>query len=501
VTVTTPSGTSATSSADLFTYLGPPGPPTNVVALAGEASASVYWSPPFDGGSAITGYTVTASPGSATATAGGNATSATVAGLADGTSYTFTVTATTAIGTGAASAASNQVTPGLGVFHSLVPGRILDTRVGPVPAGWSVGTPLGPQGTITVQVTGQGTVPSTGVSAVILNVTVTDTTAPSFLTIYPAGVPRPLASNLNWVAGNTAPNLVEVAVGNNGQVTAYNGAGSTDVIFDVAGYVSLPTGTPGASGLYTPVVPTRILDTRTGTGGVSAPVGPGQTINVQVAGSTGSGIPATGVSAVILNVTATGATAPSFLTVYPTGTIQPLASNLNFVTGQTVPNRVVVAVGINPQTTTGGWVSIYNGAGSVDVIADVGGWFTDGTDPAATGAAFVGMTPTRLIDTRNGHGPIGAVGTLILPIAGQNGVPATAKAVVLNVTVTNPTAPSFLTVWPDGATLPLASDLNYVAGLTVPNLVVVKVGTAGAVDFYNGAGSTDLIVDIVGWYG
>jgi len=90
---------------------------------------------------------------------------------------------------------------------------------------------------------------------------------------------------------------------------------------------------------------------------------------------------------------------------------------------------------------------------------------------------------------------------LVLPIAGLNGVPTTAKAVVLNVTVTNPTAASYLSAWPDGTPQPLASDLNYGAGLTVPNLVVVKVGTGGAVDFYNAFGSTDVIIDIVGWYG
>src|SRR5260370_16867118 len=142
------------------------------------------------------------------------------------------------------------------------------------------------------------------------------------------------------------------------------------------------------------------------------------------------------------------------------------ASNLNFVGAQTVPNRVIVKVGSNPATSTSGWVSIYNALGSVNVVADVGGWFTDGTDPAATGSAFVGMTPTRLIDTRNGHGPIGAGGTLVLPIAGQNGVPATAKAAVLNVTATNPTASSYLTVWPDGAPMPIPSALNYLGTTT-----------------------------------
>jgi hypothetical protein len=408
------------------------------------------------------------------------------------------VIVTTANGTSATSSADLfKYVQAPDPYHPLLPQRILDTRT----SVGGHGAPLGPLGTMTVQIAGQGGVPSIGVAAVIMNVTVTNTTAPGFLTIYPAGVPRPVASNLNWVAEQTRANLVEVAVDANGQVTAFNGAGSADVIFDIVGYVSIPTTTAGTDGLYNPVVPARVLDTRTGNGGFSVPVGPGQTINVQVGGRAGSGIPGSGVSAVVLNVTATGATAPSYLSIYPMGASRPQASNLNFLTGQTVPNRVIVKVGINSQTSSSGWVSIYNGAGSVNVVADVGGWFTDGTDPLATGAAFVGMTPTRLIDTRNGRGPIGAGGTLMLPIAGQNGVPATAKAVVLNVTVTNSTAPSFLTVWPDGATQPLASDLNYLAGMTVPNLVVVEVGTSGAVDFYNGVGSTDVIVDIVGWYG
>jgi hypothetical protein len=361
---------------------------------------------------------------------------------------------------------------------------------------------LGSNGTMTVQITGQGGVPSSGVSAVIVNVTVTDGSASGFLTIYPAGVPRPLSSNLNWVAGQTVANLVEVAVGTNGQVKVYNAAGSTHVVFDVAGYVSIPSGTPGTDGLYNPVVPNRILDTRTGNGGYSTAVGPGQTINLQVTGRSGSGVPATGVSAVVLNVTATGATASSYLTVYPMGASLPLASNLNFVAGQTVPNRVIVKVGTNPQAPGSGWVSIYNRAGAVNVVADVGGWFTDGTNPGATGAGSVGITPTRLMDTRNGNGPIGAGGTLVLPVAGHHGVPANATAVVLNVTVTHPSAgSSYLTVWPDGTTRPLASDLNYVKGLTVSNLVVVKVGANGAVDFYNAAGSAHVVIDLMGWFG
>jgi hypothetical protein len=467
-----------------------PGAPTNAIAFAGDASATVSWSPPVsDGGSAITSYAVTSAPAGASVTVAGNVVSATVTGLTDGTSYTFTVTATNAIGPSPPSAPSNSVVPGRGAYHALPPMRILDTRTGT--------GPLGAGGSLNAQITAHGGVPAAGVSAVVLNVTATDTTTGGYLTVYPAGVPRPLASNLNWVAGQTVPNLVEVALGVNGQVTVYNGAGSADVILDVAGYVATPTATPPAAGLYNPVVPYRVLDTRIGLAAPKAQVCAGQTISVQITGT--PIIPSSGVAAVVLNVTATNTVvAPSALTVYPTGAPRPLASNLNFVPGQTVPNRVVVKVG------TGGSVDFYDAAGHTDIVADVAGWFTDGTT-AAGGSLFVGVTPARILDTRSSSN-IGPSGTLILPVAGQGGVPAmnalvSPTAVVLNVTVTNSTAGSYLTVWPDGASRPLASDLNYVVGQTVPNLVVVKLGANGSIDLFNGAGTVDAIVDVVGWYG
>jgi hypothetical protein len=176
---------------------------------------------------------------------------------------------------------------------------------------------------------------------------------------------------------------------------------------------------------------------------------------------------------------------------------QPNASNLNFVAGQTVPNRVIVKVGATGQ------VSFFNAAGGVDVIADVGGWFTD-TSSAVGGSQFVGMTPIRILDTRDGTGgfrtPLGPQESLALQVGGVLGVPAAASAVVANVTVTGTTAGSYLTAWPDGSPQPLASDLNWTAGITVPNLGVVKLGPNGKLDLYNAAGSTDVILDVVGYY-
>jgi hypothetical protein len=368
---------------------------------------------------------------------------------------------------------------------------------------------VGANQTIAVQIAGLGSVPmmasATPPSAVVLNVTVTNPTSPSYLTAYPTGVSRPTASNLNFLARQSLPNLVEVSIGPDGKVNVYNAFGSVDVIFDVQGWITTQGTVSGTDGLFRPLVPARILDTRFGAGGFSSPVGPNQSITVQVTGVAGSNVPATGVSAVVLNVTATNPTAASYLTVYPTGGSQPVVSNLNFVARQTVPNRVIAKVG------TGGKVTIYNAYGNVDVIADVGGWFTDGSDPTAVGGATSGLTPARVLDTRNGTGgfssPIGPAAKIFLQVAGNGSVPAMSAAVpptavILNVTVTNASAPSNLTLFPSDAPTqpPNSSDLNYVAGQTVPNLVVVKLGADGKIGIYNAFGSTDVIADVLGWY-
>src|SRR5207248_816529 len=149
-----------------------------------------------------------------------------------------------------------------GAYHPLDPVRILDTRSGPTPVGRPLGAVAGGQ-TIEVQILGRGYVPLTGVAAVVVNVTVTGTTGLGYLTIFPTpDVPSnpPLASNLNWTAGKTIPNLVEVAVGANGRISIFNGQGSAaHVIVDVEGYVGVPTTTPGRDGRFVPTVPTRVI--------------------------------------------------------------------------------------------------------------------------------------------------------------------------------------------------------------------------------------------------
>ena len=388
------------------------------------------------------------------------------------------------------------VVPG-STYFPLSPARVLDTRNG-TGTGGSV-NPIGPGGSVDLDVTGVGGVPETGVTAVALNVVATNVTGDSYLTVWPTGQPRPLASNLNFEPGVSVPNLVIARVGIDGKVSLYNNVGSADVAADVQGWFQGDT--TGSS--YEALSPGRVLDTRNGTGGTSTPVGPGGTIELTVTGA--GGVPASGVTAVVLNVTATNVIgAESYLTVWPSGSSRPTASNLNFIGGQTVPNLVIARVG------EGGKIAIYNNVGTVDVVADTQGYFAApvAADATVPGDVYHGTTPARILDTRNGtgvpdgsQGHLGSPHTIEVQVTGAGGVPATATAVVLNVTAADAFGPdSYLTVWPTGTSRPLASNLNFVSGQTVPNLVIAKIGAGGKVSIYNNMGSVGVVADVQGWF-
>ena len=395
------------------------------------------------------------------------------------------------------------------VFHSLAPVRVLDTRssAGSCSNGCATLTGGSP---VTVQVTHDITGASSGVpgdgsaTAVVLNVTVTNPTASGYLTLWAAdGSARPTASNLNFTPGQTVPNLAVVPLSANGSVALFANAGSVDVILDVAGF---DTTGGGPAGLYRPLVPARLMDTRGGPancGGACTTFGGNTVQTLQVTGN--GDVPADGsVDAVVLNVTVTNPTTSGYLTVYPHGGSRPTASNLNFVPGQTVPNRVIVKLGGGPPPTS---VDIYNLAGSTDVVVDVNGYFTSASASGSNGA-YSPLAPARIMDTRGGYADcttgacatLGPGGSDVLHVSGNGGVPGGASAVVLNVTVTNPTDGSYITVYPSDVSKPTASDLNDVPGLTVPNLVVVKLAADGTVTIYNNSGSVDVIVDVEGWF-
>lgn len=255
---------------------------------------------------------------------------------------------------------------------------------------------------------------------------------------------------------------------------------------------------------YTPYPPTRVLDTRHGTGAPAAPVAAGGIVQLQVGNPP---IPEPyGIAAVVLNVTVTQATSSGFLTVYGDQDVggetvpTPKTSNLNFAAGQTVPNLVIVPVGLN------GVVDFYNGApkGSVQVVADVEGYFS-----VTETNKFVNVTPTRILDTRHGTGTgvvkqIPANGNLTFTAAGAGSgtIPKSgASAVAMNLTVADSRSIGFITAYPAGQSLPTASNVNYGSGQIVANSSIVPIGTNGQIVFHNsGSSPVDLIADATGYF-
>ncbi|HZP52441.1 PKD domain-containing protein [Actinocrinis sp.] len=441
---------------------------------ATESLATAGWAP-------VTTWTVDFGDGSPTkSTASPSAISHT---YTKSGAFTVTVTGTDSYGTASATAPVWMLSSS--VYHPLSPSRILDTRKGIGTNGVVAPVPAGGNQAVTIE--GTGSIPATGVTAVAVNITVTNAKGGGYITAYADGTTRPTTSNLDFSAGQTVPNMAIVPVGADGKIELYNGSGgTTDLIADVAGYYGQGAGTGlGALGAG----PVRILDTRDGTGTAKAPIAAGNTL------AFGSDY-FTGVSAVELNVTIVNPKTAGYLTVYPDGTARPVASNLDFSAGQTIANQVVVPVGAD------GKIDFYNGSGgTTDVIADMVALFN-----TFGGGGYVPVTPTRLLDTRKGIGaPAAAVtaqGIVNLKAVGASPIPATGVgAIAANVTVTQPTSGGYLTVYPNYLnTPPKASTLDFAANETVPDFLVSGIEFDGVKLFNGSGGSSQLILDAFGYY-
>ena len=227
---------------------------------------------------------------------------------------------------------------------------------------------------------------------------------------------------------------------------------------------------------------------RAGNGGAPiAPLPPGSALTLDVTGV--NGVPAAGVSAVILNVTAAEPQTLGHVSVFPCGA-PPHTSNLNYVPDVSVPNLVIAPV--NPDGTV-----CFSTNGTTDLVADLSGWFASGSDQHA-------LNPSRLFDTRHGLGgvpdaPLAAGAVLEVDVTGLHGVPASGVgAVILNVTATNHAKAGYIAAFPCGDR-PLTSNVNFDPHQTVPNAVLAPISPEGTVCF-SGNVSTDLVVDVSGWF-
>lgn len=375
----------------------------------------------------------------------------------------------------AAAAAVTISDPDL-LFNPVTPSRQFDTRDG------TGGVPVGkvPGGTaLEFTVTGVNGIPA-GAAAVSLNVTIANPESDGYASVYPCATPPGPASNLNFVVEQTVANAVVAPVDAAGKVCFFTTA-TANIISDVSGWFR------PAAGLTT-FTPVREFDTRFGTGGVPvAKLAGGSTLTFKVTGV--NGVPASGVSAVALNVTVADPDGEGLINVFPCGA-QPLTSSLNYVAQQTVPNLVIAPV--SPQGTV-----CFSTTTTTHLLADVSGWFATGSDQHS-------LNPTRVFDTRYGlgnvwWGPVPPGGSVAVDITGRNGVPESGVgSVVLNVTTTNSWGEGYVTVYPCGD-LPLTSNVNYVPGRNVPNAVIAPVSPSGMICFYSPV-ATDLVVDVSGWF-
>ena len=429
-------------------------------------------------------------------------------------------------------------------YHAVQPYRLVDTRANSGQIGQ--GNTLTAGRTITFQVAPSGIAPNDvphGATAVVVNITAVNPSSTGYLTAFAAGQTVPFISTVNFIAGQTVANQATVALGdigdgNYGNLTIYNFTGSTDVVVDVQGYYTPhgfhhpssfnPLGLGGGYNAVTNVVttsisPTRVLDTRPGSGqqGAGETLGPDSTLTFYPGTATFPGETAAvpdDATAVVLNVTAATSTADSFLTVWATGGSQPLASNLNFPAGKIVPNRVIVP--INPDNQQ---VSIYNFAGNTDVVVDLDGYYS----PHHHGSLYYPLvTPARIVDTRPGSGAPYSGQTLGTGTILTTNVPADAFPPVtgfsapggtndpggfftgfdINTTITDTTgAGGYLTQYPSnaGSHPPLASDLNWNAGDIVSNANQLSSGGTPdiAIDNFNFTGNADLVIDLYGYFG
>lgn len=370
-------------------------------------------------------------------------------------------------------------------FVALTPTRVLDSRIG---LGLAGVTP--PDGTASLSMLGRGGVPTTGVTAVLLNVTLTDAQGPGFVQVFPTGMATVGSSSNIGVehAGQTIPNMVIAPLGVGGSVSIYTQGGG-HLIADVFGYFVASGST--ADGRYVHARASRLFDSRSA---VSGKLPAGGSVRIPVTGR--NDIPIDEAAAVVLNVTATQATDAGYVQVLPSDTAIGGYSNLNVATDQTIPNLVVVPLGAD------GSVTVFSERGT-HVVVDIFGYFTNAAAAESTDGLFVTLGPTRLMDTRGAAMPLPGSVTDVAPL-GRAGIPTSGVAAVFgNLTATDSAGTGFVQIMSGSAPDPVPgrwSNLNIERPhQTISNAAIADLGGGDALSFYAST-ATHLIFDASGYF-
>ncbi|PZE27263.1 hypothetical protein DEI86_07150 [Curtobacterium sp. MCBD17_028] len=366
-------------------------------------------------------------------------------------------------------------------------GRILDTRSGT--GGYSTAMPAG--GYRSIQVGGKAGVPTSGVGAVVVNVTAVNMTQQGEVRGRPDGS---TASALMLVFDGgglgTTSNTATIAVGDDGTIQVASDV-VTDLVIDVQGYYTANDDGTAAGG-FVSVPGTRIVDSRNGTGVSKAQIAAGSSVTFQVTGN--GGVPA-GASAVVANFIVIPAANGGYITPYPAGTSKPQRS-LQYAAG--VPTSLTAQVALSSD----GKLTVADDVNAIDLAVDVQGYFT-----ATNGGGSV-FTPAAgtVYDTRvSPNTALAGQETRAIPVSGQAGVPAVGSgvtAVALTLTALHAAnSGGNATVYADGAAKPATTSINFAGDSIRTNTVIVAVGSNGKIDLGNySSDSTDYVLELQGWY-
>jgi hypothetical protein len=378
-------------------------------------------------------------------------------------------------------------TPKTNTYHPLAPVRLLDTRFANGLSGKLVAaTPR------TFLVATRGGVPA-GATAVTANVTVVNSSAASSVYLGPDPISHPATSTINFNKNDITAYGSTIALNASGHMSAtyMAGSGTTDLVMDVTGYFTANT----SGDTYHPLTPARLVDTRVKNGLTKGKLVANvpQTFTVKGRG----GVPSNA-KAVTGNVTVTGSNNGWALYIGPTAIAKPSASTINFVKGQTRANSLTVAL------SPGGTLSatFMSSAGkTTDLVFDVTGYYT----ADLTGAKYVPITPTRLLDTRTSVGLSGkftANTPRTLAVRGHAGVPSNATGITGIVSIYNQTNSWAVFVGPTAIVKPTTSAINFVKGDNCANGLTVALSPGGnlSATYMGGAGNTTNIVIIVTGY-